>query len=328
MSLLLFFKLIMGSVENMTLKRKKIAVIGSGYTGATAAFLVAQKELGDVVLVDIPTAENPTKGKALDMWQAAPVQGYDAYVTGTSNYEDTKDSDVVLITAGVARKPGMTRDDLVQINQNVMKSVSKEIATYSPNAIVIVLTNPVDAMTYTVYKETGFPKHRVIGQSGVLDTARFRAFIAEELQMSVKDVTGFVLGGHGDTMVPLTRYATVGGIPLETLIEKERLDAIVDRTRKGGAEIVNLLGNGSAYYAPAAAMVEMAEAILRDQKRVLPAIAYLEGEYGYHDLYLGVPTLLGATGIERIFELTLTEDEQQALDQSAKAVEEVKNVLK
>lgn len=318
----------MGSVENMTLKRKKIAVIGSGYTGATAAFLVAQKELGDVVLVDIPTAENPTKGKALDMWQAAPVQGYDAYVTGTSNYEDTKDSDVVLITAGVARKPGMTRDDLVQINQNVMKSVSKEIATYSPNAIVIVLTNPVDAMTYTVYKETGFPKHRVIGQSGVLDTARFRAFIAEELQMSVKDVTGFVLGGHGDTMVPLTRYATVGGIPLETLIEKERLDAIVDRTRKGGAEIVNLLGDGSAYYAPAAAMVEMAEAILRDQKRVLPAIAYLEGEYGYHDLYLGVPTLLGATGIERIFELTLTEDEQQALDQSAKAVEEVKNVLK
>lgn len=318
----------MGSVENMTLKRKKIAVIGSGYTGATAAFLVAQKELGDVVLVDIPTAENPTKGKALDMWQAAPVQGYDAYVTGTSNYEDTKDSDVVLITAGVARKPGMTRDDLVQINQNVMKSVSKEIATYSPNAIVIVLTNPVDAMTYTVYKETGFPKHRVIGQSGVLDTARFRAFIAEELQMSVKDVTGFVLGGHGDTMVPLTRYATVGGIPLETLIEKERLDAIVDRTRKGGAEIVNLLGNGSAYYAPAAAMVEMAEAILKDQKRVLPAIAYLEGEYGYHDLYLGVPTLLGATGIERIFELTLTEDEQQALDQSAKAVEEVKNVLK
>lgn len=318
----------MGSVENMTLKRKKIAVIGSGYTGATAAFLVAQKELGDVVLVDIPTAENPTKGKALDMWQAAPVQGYDAYVTGTSNYEDTKDSDVVLITAGVARKPGMTRDDLVQINQNVMKSVSKEIATYSPNAIVIVLTNPVDAMTYTVYKETGFPKHRVIGQSGVLDTARFRAFIAEELQMSVKDVTGFVLGGHGDTMVPLTRYATVGGIPLETLIEKERLDAIVDRTRKGGAEIVNLLGNGSAYYAPAAAMVEMAEAILKDQKRVLPAIAYLEGEYGYHDLYLGVPTLLGATGIERIFELTLTEDEQQVLDQSAKAVEEVKNVLK
>ncbi|GGG29750.1 malate dehydrogenase [Lysinibacillus alkalisoli] len=312
----------------MTLKRKKIAVIGSGYTGATAAFLVAQKELGDVVLVDIPTAENPTKGKALDMWQAAPVQGYDAYITGTSNYEDTKDSDVVLITAGVARKPGMTRDDLVQINQNVMKSVSKEIATYSPNAIVIVLTNPVDAMTYTVYKETGFPKHRVIGQSGVLDTARFRAFIAEELQMSVKDVTGFVLGGHGDTMVPLTRYATVGGIPLETLIEKERLDAIVDRTRKGGAEIVNLLGNGSAYYAPAAAMVEMAEAILKDQKRVLPAIAYLEGEYGYHDLYLGVPTLLGATGIERIFELTLTEDEQQALDQSAKAVEEVKNVLK
>lgn len=311
----------------MTLQRKKISVIGSGYTGATAAFLAAQKELGDVVIVDIPDAENPTKGKALDMWQAAPVQGFDSYVTGTADYAQTKDSDVVLITAGVARKPGMTRDDLVQINQKVMKSVSHEIAKYSPNATVIVLTNPVDAMTYTVYKETGFPKNRVIGQSGVLDTARFRAFIAEELNVSVKDITGFVLGGHGDTMVPLTRYSFAGGIPLTSLISPERLEEIVDRTRKGGAEIVNLLGNGSAYYAPAAGMVEMAEAVLKDQKRILPSIAYLEGEYGYSDLYLGVPTLLGANGIEKIFELTLTEEEKAALDASAEAVRAVKNIL-
>ena len=311
----------------MSLNRKKISVIGGGFTGATAAFLVAQKELGDVVLVDIPEVENPTKGKALDMWEAAPVQGFDSYVKGTSNYEDTADSDIVLITAGIARKPGMSRDDLVQINQGVMKSVSKQIAKYSPNATIIVLTNPVDAMTYTVFKETGFPKNRVIGQSGVLDTARFRAFIAEELNISVKDITGFVLGGHGDTMVPLTRYSFAGGIPLETLISAERLEEIVQRTRGGGGEIVNLLGNGSAYYAPAAAMVEMTEAILKDQKRILPSIAYLEGEFGYEGIYLGVPTLLGANGIERIFELELTVEEKAALDHSAEAVKEVMNAL-
>lgn len=311
----------------MSLNRKKISVIGGGFTGATAAFLVAQKELANVVLVDIPEVENPTKGKALDMWEAAPVQGFDSYVKGTSNYEDTADSDIVLITAGVARKPGMSRDDLVQINQGVMKSVSKQIAKYSPNATIIVLTNPVDAMTYTVFKETGFPKNRVIGQSGVLDTARFRAFIAEELNISVKDITGFVLGGHGDTMVPLTRYSFAGGIPLETLISADRLEEIVQRTRTGGGEIVNLLGNGSAYYAPAAAMVEMTEAILKDQKRILPSIAYLEGEYGYEGIYLGVPTLLGANGIERIFELELTKNEKAALDHSAEAVKEVMNAL-
>ena len=311
----------------MTMKRKKISVIGSGFTGATTAFLAAQKELGDVVLVDIPQAENPTKGKALDMFEASPIQGFDSSVIGTSNYEDTAGSDIVLITAGVARKPGMSRDDLVQINQGVMKSVSKEIANYSPDATVIVLTNPVDAMTYTVYKETGFPKNRVIGQSGVLDTARFRSFVAEELNISVKDITAFVLGGHGDTMVPLTRYSYAGGIPLETLIAPERLEEIVDRTRKGGAEIVNLLGNGSAYYAPAAAMVEMAEAILKDQKRVLPSIALLEGEYGYENICLGVPTLLGANGIEKIFELELTDKEKVALDHSAAAVKAVMEVL-
>ncbi|MEK3766740.1 malate dehydrogenase [Solibacillus sp. FSL K6-4121] len=312
----------------MTLKRKKISVIGSGFTGATAAFIAAQKELGDIVIVDLPAAENPTKGKALDMWEAAPVQGFDSYVTGTSSYEDTANSDIVLVTAGVARKPGMSRDDLVQINQGVMKTVAKEIASTSPNAIIIVLTNPVDAMTYTVFKESGFPKNRVIGQSGVLDTARFRAFVAEELNVSVKDISALVLGGHGDTMVPLTRYASIGGVPLHSLIPADRLEEIVQRTRVGGGEIVNLLGNGSAYYAPAAAMVEMAEAILKDQKRILPAIAYLEGEYGYNGIYLGVPALLGADGIEKIYELELTDDEKAALDQSADAVVDVMKALK
>ncbi|MCM3111133.1 malate dehydrogenase [Lederbergia lenta] len=311
----------------MRMNRKKISVIGGGFTGATTAFLVAQKELGDVVLVDIPQMENPTKGKALDMLEAGPVQGFDANIIGTSDYEDTKDSDVVVITAGIARKPGMSRDDLVQTNQKVMKSVTKEIVKYSPNCHIIVLTNPVDAMTYTVFKESGFPKSRVIGQSGVLDTARFRTFVAQELNLSVKDVTGFVLGGHGDDMVPLVRYSYAGGIPLETLIPKERLDAIVERTRKGGGEIVNLLGNGSAYYAPAASLVEMVEAIVKDQRRVLPSIAYLEGEYGYSGIYLGVPTILGKDGIEQIIELELTADEKAALQKSVDSVQEVMKVL-
>lgn len=311
----------------MTMNRKKISVIGGGFTGATTAFLLAQKELGDVILVDIPQSENPTKGKALDMLEAGPVQGFDANIIGTSNYEDTKDSDVVVITAGIARKPGMSRDDLVQTNQKVMKSVTQEIIKYSPNCYIIVLTNPVDAMTYTVFKESGFPKNRVIGQSGVLDTARFRTFVAQELNLSVKDVTGFVLGGHGDDMVPLVRYSYAGGIPLETLIPKDRLDAIVERTRKGGGEIVNLLGNGSAYYAPAASLVEMVEAVVKDQRRVLPSIAYLEGEYGYEGIYLGVPTILGANGIEKIIELDLTADEKAALDKSAESVQNVMKVL-
>ncbi|RST76352.1 malate dehydrogenase [Siminovitchia acidinfaciens] len=311
----------------MPLNRKKISVIGGGFTGATTAFLTAQKELGDVVLVDIPNMENPTKGKALDMLEAGPVQGFDANITGTSNYEDTKDSAVVVITAGIARKPGMSRDDLVQTNQKVMKSVTQEIVKYSPNCHIIVLTNPVDAMTYTVYKESGFPKNRVIGQSGILDTARFRTFIAQELNLSVKDITGFVLGGHGDDMVPLVRYSYAGGIPLEKLIPQDRLDAIVERTRKGGGEIVNLLGNGSAYYAPAASLVEMVEAIVKDQRRVLPSIAYLEGEYGYEGIYLGVPTILGKEGIEQVIELELTDEEKAALDKSAEAVREVMKVL-
>lgn len=312
----------------MTIKRKKISVIGSGFTGATTALMIAQKELGDVVLVDIPDMEDPTKGKALDMFEASPVQGFDAKITGTSNYADTKDSDLVIITAGVARKPGMSRDDLVNTNAKIMKAVAKDIATYSPDCLIVVLSNPVDAMTYTIFKETGFPKERVIGQSGVLDTARFRAFIAEELNLSVKDITGFVLGGHGDNMVPLIRYSYAGGIPLEKLISKNRLDEIVERTRKGGGEIVNLLGSGSAYYAPAASLTVMVEAILKDQRRVIPAIAYLEGEYGYSDIYLGVPTILGGNGIEEIVELDLTDEEKADLDKSAESVKDVLEILK
>ncbi|WP_214760877.1 malate dehydrogenase [Exiguobacterium sp. s146] len=309
------------------IRRNKISVIGSGFTGATTALYLAQKELGNVVLLDIKENENPTKGKALDMQETAPIQGFDSWITGTSDYADTADSDIVVITAGIARKPGMSRDDLVSTNAKVMRAVTKEVARYSPDAIIIVLTNPVDAMTYAAFKESGFPKERVIGQSGVLDTARLRTFVAAELNISVKDVSGFVLGGHGDDMVPLIRYSYAGGIPLEKLLPTDRIDAIVNRTRKGGGEIVQLLGNGSAYYAPAAAIVEMVEVILKDQRRILPAIAYLDGEYGFHDLYLGVPTILGANGIERVLELELTEDETAALQRSADSVRSVLNVL-
>lgn len=309
------------------IRRNKISVIGSGFTGATTALYLAQRELGDVVLLDMEEKVGPTKGKALDMQETAPIQGFDAWVTGTSDYADTADSDVVVITAGIARKPGMSRDDLVATNANVMRSVVKEIARYSPGAILIVLTNPVDAMTYAAFKESGFPKERVIGQSGVLDTARFRTFVAQELNVSVKDVSGFVLGGHGDDMVPLVRYSYAGGIPLEKLISHERIEQIVERTRKGGGEIVQLLGDGSAYYAPAAAIVEMVEAIVKDQRRILPAIAYLEGEYGFHDLYLGVPTILGKHGIEQVLELDLTDDEKAALSKSADSVRSVLSVL-
>jgi len=312
----------------MAFQRKKIAVIGSGFTGATTAFILGQKELGDVVLVDIPQLENPTKGKALDMMESSPVLGFDAKITGTSDYAQIKDADLVIITADIARKPGMSRDDLVNTNAGIMRSVAEQVKNHAPNSIVIVLSNPVDAMTYTFYQTSGFPKERVIGQSGVLDTARFRTFVAMELNVSVEDVTGFVLGGHGDDMVPLVRYSYAGGIPLEKLIPQERLDAIVERTRKGGGEIVGLLGNGSAYYAPAASLVQMAEAILKDKKRILPSIALLQGEYGYQDLYMGVPTLLGGNGIEKIFELELTAEEKAALDKSADSVRNVIAVLK
>ncbi|MFC7392355.1 malate dehydrogenase [Scopulibacillus cellulosilyticus] len=312
----------------MVFKRKKIAVIGAGFTGATAALMLAQKELGDVTLVDIPALCNPTKGKALDMLEASPVQKFDANISGTSDYKDIEGAELVIITAGMARKPGMTRDDLVSTNAKIMKDVSENVARYAPDSYILVLSNPVDAMTYVCFKTTGFPKNRVIGQSGVLDTARFNTFVAEELNVSVEDVSGFVLGGHGDDMVPLVRYSYAGGIPLDKLLPAEKIDAIVERTRKGGGEIVNLLGKGSAYYAPAASLVEMAEAIMKDKKRILPSIAYLDGEYGYEDIYLGVPAILGGDGLESIIELPLSSDEKQALDKSANSVKKVLPLVK
>lgn len=311
----------------MSIQRKKIAVVGAGFTGATAALMIAQKELGDVVLVDIPQLENPTKGKALDMFEASPVQGFDSHITGTSNYEDAAGADVVIITAGIARKPGMSRDDLVNTNAGIMKSVCENVKKYCPESFVIILSNPVDAMTYVAYQTLGFAKNRVIGQSGVLDTARYCTFIARELNVSVEDVRGFVLGGHGDNMVPLVRYSNVGGIPIEKLIPQDRIEAIVQRTRTGGGEIVNLLGNGSAYYAPAASLAQMTEAILKDKKRIIPAIALLQGEYGYDNLFMGVPTILGGNGIEKVFELELTADEKAALDKSADSVRSVIKIV-
>jgi len=311
----------------VAITRKKITVVGAGFTGATTALMLAQKELGDVVLLDIPQLENPTKGKALDMLEASPVQGFDSNIVGTSSYEDAADSDIVIITAGVARKPGMSRDDLVNTNAGIVKSVCENVKTHAPNATVIILSNPVDAMTYVAYNTLGFPKNRVIGQSGVLDTARYCTFIAQELNVSVEDVRGFVLGGHGDDMVPLVRYSSVGGIPIDTLIPADRIEAIVQRTRVGGGEIVNLLGNGSAYYAPAASLVQMTEAILKDKKRILPVIALLEGEYGYNNLFMGVPAILGGDGIEKVFELELTPEEKAALDKSAESVRSVTSVI-
>lgn len=307
----------------MAFRRNKIAVIGAGYTGATVALMLAQKGLGDVVLLDVPEQENPAKGKALDILQTGSVQRFTSKITGTSNYEDIQGADMVIITAGIARKPGMSRDDLVTTNAKIMRHVSGQVKNYAPESYILILSNPVDAMTYVCYKTTGFPKNRVIGQSGVLDTARFNTFVAEELGISVEDISGFVLGGHGDDMVPLVRYSYAGGIPLEKIISQDRLNAIVERTRKGGGEIVALLGNGSAYYAPAASLVEMAESIIRDKKRILPSIAYLEGEYGYNDLYLGVPTVIGGNGLESIIELPLTDEEKAALDKSVESVQTV-----
>ena len=308
--------------------KKKISIIGAGNTGATLAFIVAQHELADVVLIDRPDNEGQVKGKALDIFESSPVYGFDAKVTGSVNYADTADSDIVVITAGSPRKPGMSRDDLVQINEKVMFDVTKEIVKYSPDCKIIVLTNPVDAMTYSVLKASGFPKERVIGQSGVLDTALYQSFIAEALNVSIKDIRGLVLGGHGDTMVPLVNSTNVNGVPLHQLLNQTQIEQIVERTRKGGAEIVALLGNGSAYYAPASAVFEMIEAILKDQHRLLPSIALLEGEYGFSDICLGVPTVLSEKGIENIVELALSDNEQAQLRISADSVEEVKQALK
>ncbi|MBI5974010.1 malate dehydrogenase [Staphylococcus canis] len=310
------------------MKRKKVSIIGSGHTGATLAFIVATQDIADVVLVDREKNENAMKGKTLDIAQSGPILGFNTHVTSTIDYAATKDSDIVVITAGVPRQPGMSRDDLVQTNEAVMKDVTAKITQYSPDCTIIVLTNPVDAMTYTVYRTSGFPSHRVIGQSGVLDTARFKTFIADELNVAVNDVTGMVLGGHGDTMVPLIRHSHVNGVPLDELMPQDKIEAIIERTRKGGAEIVQLLGDGSAYYAPSAAIYEMIKAILMDEKRVLPTIAYCEQEYQLDGLYIGVPTILGANGVERIIELDLNESEKEQFKASVEAVKNVKSSLK
>ncbi|MFJ5555319.1 malate dehydrogenase [Staphylococcus capitis] len=308
--------------------RRKVSIIGAGNTGSTLAFVLAQKEIADIVMIDRPQSEGFVKGKALDILESGPIFGFDTNVQGSVQIEDIQDSDIVVMTAGIPRKPGMTRDDLVQTNEEIVHQTSLNIAKYAPNATIIVLTNPVDAMTYTALKASGFPKERVIGQSGVLDTARYQSFIADELKVSVKDINGLVLGGHGDTMVPLVESTQVNGVPVKDLIAEDVLERIVNRTRKGGAEIVELLGKGSAYYAPATAIYEMIEAILKDQKRLLPSIAYLEGEYGFSDICLGVPTILRKNGIEKIVEVNLNEREQEQLKYSAESVQNVKNALK
>lgn len=303
------------------IKRRKLTIVGSGNVGATAAHWAAAKELCDIVLVDI--VEGVPQGKGLDLLEAMPVEGSDVQVIGTNSYEATKDSDVVIITAGIPRKPGMSRDDLIATNTNIVKSVTEQVVKYSPNAFLIVVSNPLDAMTYVAYKVSGFPRNRVMGMAGVLDTARFRTFIAEEVGVSVEDVTAFVLGGHGDTMVPLVRYCSCGGIPVTKLISKERLEQIVQRTRDGGIEIVNYLKTGSAFYAPAASAIAMAEAILKDKKRIMPVAVYLEGEFGVSDAVVGVPVKLGGDGIEKIFELDFTDEEKTMFDKSVVAVKEL-----
>lgn len=309
-------------------KRKKVSIIGAGQTGATLAFILAKNESADIVIVDRPQSESAVKGKALDIQESGPIFNFNIDIKGTADYSETKDSDIVVITAGIARKPGMSRDDLIQTNEEIVHYSAQQIAKYAPDAIIIVLTNPVDAMTYSALVASGFPKHRVLGQSGVLDSARYKTFIAKELGISVEDVQGLVLGGHGDTMVPLVNSTQVNGIPLSELLDQQVIDQIIDRTRKGGAEIVQLLGNGSAYYALAAAIYEMIDAILKDKCRVLAAITYLEDEYGYRDICLGVPIKLGQNGVEEILELTLSQEEQNQLDTSALSVKNVKDALK
>ena len=305
--------------------RNKITVIGAGNVGATAVHWAAAKELGDLVLVDI--IEGVPQGKALDLAETAPIEGFDVALTGSNAYEQTAGSDVVILTAGLPRKPGMSRDDLLISNAKIVAQVAQNVAKHSPDAVLIMVSNPLDTMCYLAKKVTGFPKERVVGMAGLLDSARFRAFIAMELGVSVQDVVAFVMGGHGDTMVPLTRYSSVGGIPVETLIAPDRLEEIVKRTRMAGGEIVGLLKTGSAYYSPSACAVQMAEAVLKDKKRVAPCAAWLEGEYGYEGIYLGVPVLLGAGGMERVFEIELTDPERAALDNSATAVRDSIAVL-
>jgi malate dehydrogenase len=305
--------------------RKKVTVVGSGNVGAAVAQRLLDRQMADVVLIDI--IEGVPQGKALDLLESAPIVGYDVKIRGTNDYADTANSDLVVMTAGFARKPGMSRDDLLKANYDIVKGAIEKVAKYSPEAILIVVTNPLDAMVQTAFKVSGFPKNRVIGMAGVLDSARYRTFIAEALNVAVQDVQGFVMGGHGNTMVPVPRYTTVAGIPVGDLMPREQLEAIIQRTRDGGAEIVNLLKTGSAFYAPSAAVVEMIDAIFKDRKKTLPCAAYLEGEYGIHGLFVGVPVKLGVRGIEEIVEIKLTPEEQVALQKSAAAVKELVEII-
>ena len=305
--------------------RSKITVVGAGFVGSTLVQRLAERDYADVVMFDI--VPNMPQGKALDMLQAGPVLGYDSLVVGTNDYADTANSDIVVVTSGFPRKPGMTRDDLVKKNQEIVGEVTRQVATYSPNCIIIMVTNPLDAMAQLALHTSGFPRHRVVGMAGVLDTARFRTFIAQELGVSVRDVQAYVLGGHGDTMVPLARMCTVAGVPISQLIPAERIEQIVQRTRDGGAEIVKLLGTGSAYFAPSASVLQMVDSILLDKKMIMPCAVYLQGEYGIHNLFVGVPTKLGAQGVEQVVEIELNADEKALLQKSADAVQELVHVM-
>src|SRR5437879_162765 len=305
------------------MRRAKISIIGAGNVGATCAHWTASKELGDIVLVDIPQVEGMPQGKALDLYEASPVEGFDSKIVGSTSYEPTAGSDVVIVTAGVARKPGMSRDDLININTGIVRTVAESVAKHSPNAVMIVVSNPLDAMVYVAWKASGFPTKHVIGQAGVLDVARYRSFIAMELNVSVEDVQALLLGGHGDDMVPLKRYTSAGGIPVTQLIKPDRLDEIVKRARNGGAEIVGLLKTGSAYYAPAAATIAMAESIIRDKKRILPCAAYCDKEYGIGGFFVGVPCVLGSDGVEKVLEIELDPDERKMFQTSVEHVKDL-----
>jgi len=305
--------------------KNKVTIVGGGNVGATAAHWAAEKELADIVLIDI--IEGMPQGKALDLMETRPVEDFDTKVVGTNDYKDTANSDIVVITAGLPRKPGMSRDELLDVNKKIVQGVTEQVIKYSPNAILIIVSNPLDAMCHVAKMVSKFPKHRVFGMAGILDTARFRCFVSMELNVSVEDIQAMVLGGHGDDMVPLPRYTTVAGVPITELMSKEKIDAIVSRTRKAGGEIVALLKTGSAYYSPSAAVVQMVESVLKDKKRVVPCAAYLEGEYGIRDLYVGVPIKIGAMGVEQIIELKLTDEEKAALNKSANAVRELVQLI-
>ncbi len=306
--------------------RPKITIVGAGFVGSTAAHWIAAKELGDIVLVDI--VEGVPQGKGLDLLESGPIEGFDIHIKGTNDYADTANSDVIVVTSGAPRKPGMSREDLIKVNANITRDCISKAAALSPNAVIIMVNNPLDTMAYLAKDVSGFPKNRVIGQAGVLDSARYRAFIAMEVGVSVEDIQAMLMGGHGDEMVPLPRFTTIGGIPVTEFIAADRLNAIVDRARKGGGEIVNLLKTGSAYYAPSSATVQMVEAVLRDKKRVLPCAAYLDGEYGLSDMYFGVPCILGAGGVEKVIELPLNDDEMAQVKKSADVVKSSIDALK